>query len=284
MLPTRSLGALALASLTGCAGELTALAALTFSMTLGAWIVGRGRSRHQLWEAHYMRHAIATGQHRTLETGFRNELALAAAGEAVSAERQILARALLGGLLVAEWRLDEAEQLYRSPGPDATPRLRAVTTFGLHELSVLGETPDEARLQAIRADRDTTLAHYPELEGDHMWNALEGLCLVRMGRAREAVPLLERGLNALQLSPARVVYLFHLGQAYEAVGERKLANETYEQAMGAFPGTRLASEARSRMYALGTGGNEEPFRGMLPEAPGQTELPRALPEPADEDA
>lgn len=101
------------------------------------------------------------------------------------------------------------------------------------------------------------------------WGALEGLCLIRMGRAREAIPLLERGLKSLDLeySPARVVYLFHLGQAYEAVGERQLASARYEEAMAAFPGTRLASEARARRMALGPGPTEGLFRKMLPEPP-----------------
>jgi hypothetical protein len=37
--------------------------------------------------------------------------------------------------------------------------------------------------------------------------------------------------------------------------------------MNAFPGTRLASEARSRLHALGPGTPEGLFRRMLPEAP-----------------
>ncbi len=271
--PARLAGALALACLTGCAGELTALAALAFGMTVGAWIVGRGRQRHALWEAHSMRHAIATGQHRILENRFRKELALAAAGEAVSAERQVLARMQLGGLLLAEWRLDEAEEIYGAEGPAASPQLAAVAAYGQHELAVLRGNPNRARLEAIRQDRDTYVPHFLldlRIDVEHAWNALEGLCLVRMGQAREAVPLLEQGLPSLNYNPARVVYLFHLAQAYEATGERKLATETYEQAMGAFPGTRLASEARARMYALGAGGQEKPFRGMLPEAPAST--------------
>jgi len=59
--------------------------------------------------------------------------------------------------------------------------------------------------------------------------------------------LLERGLSSLAYNPARVVYLFHLGQAYEQLGERALAAETYDHATKAFPGTRLASEAKSRL-------------------------------------
>lgn len=248
------------------------LAALAFGMTLGAWMLGAGRQRRALYEAETLRHAIANGQHRALEEDLRKTLALAAAGEAVGPERQWLARAQLGGLLVAEWRLDEAAAVYGTGEEEhLSPHLRALASFGRHELAVLGETPDEARLAAIRQDRDACMEHVPiTFRTDVMaaWNAVEGLCLVRMGRAREAVALLDGGLKALEYNPALVVYLFHLGQAYEHIGERQLAAARYEQAAGAFPGTRLASEASSRLKALGPGASDGLFRGMLPEAAG----------------
>ena len=256
--------------LPGCAGELTAFAVLVFSMTMGAWIVGRDRQRRALGQAETMRLAIATGQHRSIEDHLRKELALAAAGEAVSMERQWLARAQLGGLLVAEWRLDEASHVYAQAEDTSSPHLQALASFGRHELSVLTESPDENRLQQIRKDRDDCLRHVPgafRQDVERAWNALEGLCLVRMGQAREAVPLLEKGLQALEYNPARVVYLFHLGQAYEHIGERKLAASRYEQSTEAFPGTRLASEAKARRMALGPGASDGLFRSMLPEAP-----------------
>ncbi len=216
-----------------------------------------------------MRLAIASGQHRALEDDLRKQLALVEAGEAVSAEREWLARAQLGGLLLAEWRLDEAAEIYGTLHEPRSPQLAALAAFGRHELSVLTSTPDEHRLQMIRDDRDTCLQHMPashRVEVARAWQALEGLCLVRMGRAREGLPLLETGAATLEYSPALVVYLFHLGQAYEHIGERALAQARYEQAMSAFPGTRLASEARARLHALGAGEGAM-FRGMLPEAP-----------------
>jgi hypothetical protein len=88
-----------------------------------------------------------------------------------------------------------------------------------------------------------------------------------MGRAREGVALLEAGVASLEFSPALVVYLFHLGQAYEHIGERQLAAARYEAATQSFPGTRLASEARSRLRALGPSASEGFFRKMLPELP-----------------
>jgi tetratricopeptide (TPR) repeat protein len=233
-------------ALTGCAGEVTAFAAMVFSMSLGAWLVGRGHQRRALLEAVQLRRAIATGRHREIEQHLRRELALAAAGEAVSVERQWLARAQLGGLLVAEWRLDEAREIYTTSTAKLSPHLQALAAFGRHELDILTREPDTVILDCIRSDRDACLRHIPgpyQSTVARTWAALEGLCLARMGRPREAVPLLARGLECLGLQPARVVYLFHLAQAHEQLGERQLAASSYEQAMHAFPGTRLASEA-----------------------------------------
>lgn len=254
----------------GCAGELAVFAAIAFSISLSAWILGRDRMRRGLYEAESMRLAIASGNHRGIEDDLRKQLLLAAAGEAVSEERQWLARAQLGGLLVAEWRLDEARDIYGAEQEPASPQLAALAAFGRHELSVLTETPDESRLAAIRSDRDACLEHVPMLyrrNVERAWNAIEGLCLVRMGRAREGVALLEAGVASLEFSPALVVYLFHLGQAYEHIGERQLAAARYEAAAQSFPGTRLASEARSRLRALGPAASEGFFRKMLPESP-----------------
>lgn len=256
--------------LPGCSGEVTAIAALVFSMSFGAWLVGRDRRRRAMLEAEVLRRAIATGRHREIEQHLRRELALAAAGEAVSVERQWLARAQLGGLLVAEWRLDEANALYDDQSTKLSPHLQALAAFGRHEIACLAESTSAERLAKIRGDRDACLRFVPPAYQPTVaqaWNALEGLCLARMGRAREAAALLEHGLESLGYNPARVVYLFHLGQAYEQIGERRQAVARYEQAMQSFPGTRLASEARARCLALGTGGRDELFRGMLPESP-----------------
>jgi tetratricopeptide (TPR) repeat protein len=262
---------LLLIPLAGCEGEIAAFLALAGGSAFGAWLVGRDRRNRALYEAESLRHAIATGQHRQIEEGLRKQLALAAAGEAVSPERQWLARAQLGGLLVAEWRLDEARGIYGDANSALSPDLAALSAFGRHELAVLTEKPDDDRLASIRGDRDEFLAFVPAGHRNKLaaaWNAVEGLCLVRMGRAREAIPLIERGLEVLDYYPARVVYLFHLGQAYDEGGDQKLAGETYDLAAKAFPGTRLASEAQARGRAIGAGGGDALFRGMLPEAPG----------------
>ncbi|MCR9164682.1 MAG: hypothetical protein ACE37F_13415 [Nannocystaceae bacterium] len=262
--------ALAVVPLSGCATEAVTLGAIFFSMSAAAWLVSRGRQRYALHEAESIRLAIASGEHRSLEDRLRTELALADAGEAVSEERQWLARAQLGGLLVAEWRLSEAREIYaKADRPRSAPHLRALAAFGRHEVELLTRTADSKQLTAIRQDRDECLLHVPAVfrrDIQKAWNALEGLCLVRMGEAREGARLLEDGVKALEYNPALVVYLYHLGQAYEHVGERALAVERYAQAAKAFPGTRLASEAASRVKAMG-GGEDGLFRKMLPQSP-----------------
>lgn len=255
----------------GCVGSLTAFAALAFGLSVGAYMVSRGRYRLALGEVQTMKLAIASGQHRALEERLRKELALVAAGEAVAVEREWLARAQLGSLLVAEWRFDEAREVYAVDRDPRDPRLLALAQFGRHEVALLSDEVTQDHLDAIRSDRDRCLTSLPSHEQEgyaRSWAALEGLCLVRMGCAREAVPLLERGLEALVFHPARVVYVFHLGQAYEHIGERRLAGERYAEATTEFPGTRLASEARARSAALGSGAGGG-FRAMLPEAPAQ---------------
>lgn len=274
---------MALASLVatgGCAGELALVSAVFFGLSLGAWIAGRDRHRRALEAARGMRLALASGQHRHIESMLRKELLLVEAGEAVGEEREWLARAQLGGLLVAEWRLDEAAEVYGTDRPARHPALRGLAAFGRHELSVLTETPTEARLERIRTDRDETLRHVPAPIREDVaraWHALEGLCLVRMGRVREGLGLLEGGLASLEYSPSRVVYLFHLAQAYEHVGERELARRTYEETARTFPGTRLASEAEARTHALGPAAPASVFRGMLPEAPEAPRKPVPVP-------
>lgn len=273
----------------GCVGEVGALSMVAIGMTFAAWFVSRDRQRRALYEAEVMRHAIANGQHRQLEFRLRQELALVEAGEAVSDERQWLARAQLGGLLVAEWRLDEAREIYgNEDDTDLSPHLRALAAFGRHEVALLTETPTQDRLDAIRRDRDECLAHVPSVfrrDVEKAWHAVEGLCLVRMGHPREASRLLEDGLKALEYNPALVVYLFHLGQAYEHIGERSLAAARYEAAAQAFPGTRLASEADSRTRALGAGQGDGMFRRMLPEAPfPEATTAPAVPQRAEDDA
>jgi tetratricopeptide (TPR) repeat protein len=255
-------------ALSGCGGEVAAWLALAAGAGIGAWMVGRDRRVRALHEGEQMRNALTSGQSRELEFALRRRLALKAAGEAVSAEREWLARAQLGGLLVAEWRLDEAERIY-AEGEGGFEGALALARFGRHELAVLRGPADEARLRAIRDDAEQSMSEVPR--GLHevvraAWRALEGLCLARMDRPRDAVEALEAGLPALTYNPARVVYLFHLAHAHEALGEVDRAQPRYDEAARAFPGTRLANEAQARVRALAAG-ETTGFRAMLPPVP-----------------
>jgi tetratricopeptide (TPR) repeat protein len=258
--------------LPACGGEAAALVAVAMGASLGAWLVGSDRQQRVLYQAAQLRRAIATGGHREIEMQLRRQLALAEAGEAVSPERQWVARAQLGGLLVAEWRLDEARAIYGADSERLNPHLQHLANYGRHELALLEGTPSQETLDAISRDRDACLAYVPSRYRETVaraWLALEGLALARMGRASEAVPALEESLPSLDFNPARVIYLYHLAQAQEQLGLRDSAAKHYLEASQAFPGTRLASEAKARQLALGAGGAPDGlFRGMLPEAPG----------------
>ena len=108
--------------------------------------------------------------------------------------------------------------------------------------------------------------------------------MVAEGRAAEATPALEESLPSLDFNPARVIYLYHLAQAQEQLGLRDAAAKRYLEAAQAFPGTRLASEAKARQLALGAGGAPDGlFRGMLPEAPGASGQQLALRENSDDE-
>ena len=232
------------------------------------WAVGRRRERLALAEPENLRGALASKDQRTVEATLRQRLAMAADGDDIGPEREWLTRAQLGGLLVAEWRLEEAAEVYAAARRGLSPLLRDLANFGRHEVAVLAEPATAQRLEAIQSDRSKTLEHVPgkyQEQAAMVWGALEGLCLARMGRHRDAVALLERGLrHVMDLTPARIVYVFHLAQALEHVGDRKDALVRYREAIEALPGTRLANEAEVRVRALESGGG---FRSMLPEAP-----------------
>lgn len=272
--------------LPGCGGEVAALVAVAIGASVGAWLVGSDRQQRALYAAARLRRAIATGGHREIEMELRRELALSAAGEAVSLERQWMTRAQLGGLLVAEWRLDEAREIYQADDAGLSPHLKHLANYGRHELALLTEDASQSRLDQIRADKQACLEHVPSRFRETVaraWGALEGLALARMGLASQAVPMLEASLPSLDFNPARVIYLFHLGQSLEQLGQRDRAQAIYAQTAEAFPGTRLASDAKSRMLALGTGGAPDGlFRGMLPEAPASSSRALAVVGPSAE--
>ncbi len=149
----------------------------------------------------------------------------------------------------------------------------------------MSATPSQDLLEQIRVDKRDCLTTVPSpfrAQATVVWDALEGLCLARMRRFHEAIPLLRSGVDqVLDLTPARIVYIYHLAQSYERVGELSEAHRYYELASAASPGTRLASDAESRHLALGPAGERSGFRGMLPEAPEAFEPPAITPPVTD---
>ena len=271
-----------LGACTGCSAGTAAFAAFAVGASIAAIGSQRRRAMMALHKAYVLRKALESGQQRRIEHDLRRLLAMAKDG-GVSLERQWLARAQLGGLLAAEWRLDEAAEIYSADDEGTPPLLRALTCFGRHEVAILRTTPTPEQLEQIRADAQAVIGAVPtgyREEAAEVWGALEGLCLARMGLFHDAIPLLQRGVDRLlELSPARIIYAYHLAQAMERSGDLSSAQQYYEIAMKAFPGTRLASDASARLRALGPAGERTGFRGMLPESPEAASPPGGPPSP-----
>lgn len=274
-LRSRAGAALLLVSLSllpGCTGgELVIGLAMLTGMGLAGWMLRRGDHHLALAGDHQMRRALASGQSRELEMQLRRELALVAAGEAVSPDRAWVSRVYLASLLAAEWRLDEARQVLDAPDGRLTVLMQALADRSRLELRVLSGAPDPALVDEIQAAREAAMKAAPRRAAHTMreaWDALEGLAHARLGDHDRAARMLQDAVDAgvLERYPSRVIYLFHLAQAYDALGDQERARRYYTEATGAFPGTRLASDAQARARALGPAG-EAGFRRMLPEAP-----------------
>ena len=99
----RILLGLSLVFVPGCEAEAMVLLSFLLGTAGGALMLGRRSQQHALAEAGALRRALASGDQREIETRLRRRLEMARRGEGVGAERQWIARAQLGGLLVAEW-------------------------------------------------------------------------------------------------------------------------------------------------------------------------------------
>ena len=64
---------------------------------------------------------------------------------------------------MAEWRLDEAKQIYGTQDTDTlAPHLQHLANYGRHELALLGDASSDTDLDRIRADIGVT---YPADRG-----------------------------------------------------------------------------------------------------------------------
>ena len=258
-------------------------------MGLAGWMLRRGDRQFALAQDTQMRRALASGQSRELEMQLRRELALVAAGEAVSPDRAWVSRVTLASLLAAEWRLDEARAVLEAPDGRTTVLMQALAERSRLELRVLSASSQAGVIEEIQAAREAAMNAAPRRAAHTMreaWDALEGLARARNGEHDRAATMLQDAVDAgvLERYPSRVIYVFHLAQAYDALGDQERARRYYTEASGAFPGTRLASDAQARARALGPAG-EAGFRRMLPEAPVAERLDGPLdphgPEPTD---
>lgn len=260
-------------TLCACDGGVSLLLSLGAGAAVGSWWA-RNKSRQAALAAASKAALPALGpeKQQAIEQRLRAEIALADAGEAVSIEREWYARSHLGAMLVGQWRLEEAKDIYLLGRPPQDERLSSLTAFGRHEIDLLTQSASVQKLSELQRDRQRALALAPReylqlIQAS--WNALEGLCLIRMGRAREGADLISPSLPALSMSPSRVVYHYHLGQAFEHIQEIPAAIEQYRRTLESAPGTRLASEAQSRLTMLSSAhaGRNVGFRSLPPRIP-----------------
>lgn len=267
-------------SLCACDGGVSLLLSLGAGAAVGSWWARNKSRQAALAAASAPLPALGPAQQRIAEQQLRAEIALADAGEAVSIEREWYARSHLGALLVGQWRLEEAKDIYLLGRPPQDPKLASLTAFGRHEIDLLTQTANVDKLNELQRDRQRALAMAPSEYLQLIaasWSALEGLCLIRMGRAREGINLISPSLPALAMSPSRVVYHYHLGQALEHIQEIPGAVEQYRRSIEAAPGTRLASEAKSRLTMLSSdhSGRNVGFRSLPPRLPEMASSPQA---------
>lgn len=256
----------ALVLLGGCDAGLSLLASIGVASGLAAMAFGRDRQRRALAAGDHLPLALGPGDHRAFEHMLRRQLALATGGHGVGPDREWATRLELGALLLAEWRLDEARELYLADKSRVSIEITRAIDLRVFELNVISHAPDDDTLAAIVAQREAVLG-----DAKLRWQALEGLTLTRMGRAREGAAALETGLPTLHGDPVVIVYLFYLAKAYQTLGDRALASRYYQHAEQVFPGTKLASEAAYARRALDGTAAGGPFRPLL--APGDDDDP-----------
>ncbi len=198
-------------------------------------------------DADALRRALSGGRELEVEQALRRRTS------DTDAHRGWVVRCQLTELLLAQGRYAEARSTMESATLPVPDLIRGHVAFTRVELDALTRPADEALLNEIVHERHTALqglegAHREEME--RAWAGLQGLCLSRMGRASDAVPLLAASLGLLRHRPTHVVFLFHLAEAQEQSGELDRARENYDYARKEFPGSSFGSHAHERLREI----------------------------------
>lgn len=168
--------------------------------------------------------------------------------------RPWLARAQLTELLLALGRDDEARKAIKELEMGSVPRLaRWALEFSQVQVDVLTRECDESVLHAIVSDRHQSVGAVSgalRSMQENMWSGLQGLCLARMGRADEAIPLIEASLGILQNRPSLVIFLFYLARAKAQLGEIAEARKFFDYASREFPNSPWGARSSDELARL----------------------------------
>lgn len=197
-----------------------------------------------------LRKALAEGREAEVE----ERLGVAVRQDGAVGLRPWLARAQLAELLLALGRDDEARTAMRAIEMSTVPRLaRWALEFSKIQVDVLTRECDESMLHAIVSDRHASVGAVTgalRSMQEKTWSGLQGLCLARMGRADEAVPLLEASLGILQHRPSLVIFLFYLARAKAQLGEIAEARKYFDYASREFPNSPWGARSSDELARL----------------------------------
>lgn len=197
-----------------------------------------------------LRRALADGREAEIE----ERLSQAIKQQGNVGLRPWLARAQLAELLLALGRDEEARRVMSEVAVDQVPRLgRWAIEFSRVQVDVLTRPCDEAMLHTIVSDRHASVGAVTggmRSMQEQTWSGLQGLCLARMGRAAEAVPLLEASLGIIQNRPSLVIFLFYLARAKAQLGEIAAARRYFDYASREFPSSPWGARSSDELARL----------------------------------
>lgn len=192
-------------------------------------------------DAEVLRAHLAAGREAELETHLRE------AADRRDAMRRWGARVQLVELLLAQRRTADAAVEMDAETMPVPAALRASVALCRAELRALAGEPDEALLQEIVSERHAAVQAVGAAARNLVepaWCGVQGLVLCRMGRYRDAEPLLATGVDHLAHRASHVIYVVHHARALEALGDDLGARDAFDRAARAFPGSPYGHESR----------------------------------------